>query len=1309
MTDDKKPTPPETDSEWSIMEFLEARGGGKAQVALRQDESVPVLRPIEGRTETGKYQLQGEIARGGVGVVLKGHDTELGRDVAFKVIREEHEDNPDVIHRFVEEAQIGGQLQHPGVVPVYDLGLREGRPFFTMKLVKGRTLAKLLEERVETRRGLLAIFEAVCQTMAYAHTRGVIHRDLKPANVMVGAFGEVHVVDWGMGKVLKSGGVEDERRAIQARTTVIATIRSEPGSVGSQSLVGSVIGTPAYMPPEQAMGEIDRMDERSDVFSLGAILAEILTGQPPYPGTGVEVLQRAAQGDLEPCRRRIAECDADDELKAIANQCLIAAPEARPRDGGEVQARIGAYLAGLEEKARAAQVEAAEERIRVVEAKRKQRLTLALAASIVLTFVLGGGGWWWIRNREQTRAAARREQFQTLVLAAGRATDPAAALAATARARDVLAPGGVAMPATALADLTRIETEAKAARDRAILATENAALLTKLQALRGPGADDERFVIDWPETDRRYGAVFREVGLAPDAGTVEEAAAALAARGETDALAGALDDWTFARREAKNADGARRLADVATRLDGDGTRAKLRAGMLLGDLAALEELAAAVDPAATEPQTLHLLGESLRRLASPETAHAFYRKAYDAHPGDFFLAHGLARASFLAVSQVDALRSYLVAYALRPDDYVASVELAQQYINAREYDRAEAFLRDFLAAKPDDAVLHAELGLVLQNRGSTHDAEAEFQEAIRLDGEQAWCRRMYANFLGIVGRPAEAVEQAQRSVELAPDLADAHGMLGWSLLRQRRVAEALGSFQRALELGPRNQGAWCGVVLALGASGRTADALAKSRAMLAEFPHDVNMQRAGAQQLIAFGKPDAALELLRAALAEAEAKPRPDPSQLASLHLLAANAHEARGEAEAASAERRHALATAPTEVSVHMEIGGLLMRRGKVEEAIPVLQRVVVLEPRHFEGRRMLASALAMSGRQAEALPHQEKAAEIDPTHALAHGAVAEALLALGRAKEALPWADRAVELGPDVPNVHFARAAVLDALGRNEEALEEISKPQVILPPPILALSGRLKGKLGRREEAIKELNAALQLAPTYYPALETLAGLLLDENRTEQALAVVERGVAAAPEYAGSHFQLAIVLQRLGRLDRAESEFQRGLEIDNSIGARLLAAELPAVRGEPEESLQRLRALVAAEPDNSVACGSLAWALATYPLARRNADEALSLAQRVLKKAPDTPRNTLAATLFRAGRHEEAEREFATVFEKGDNGHGCVAYLRAMNLRALGRLDEAKHWYEEAERRVAQEGKYPWPDHVWLRAEAARVFAK
>ena len=301
----------------------------------------------------------------------------------------------------MEEAQVGGQLQHPGVVPVYEAGrLPDNRPYFTMKLVEGQTLSALLKERDTPARDLprfLQIFQQICQTLAYAHSKGVIHRDLKPANMMVGAFGELQVMDWGLAKVARDRGVR--------------TVRSEREE--AKSAAGSVVGTPAYMAPEQACGDADGLDERCDVFGLGAILCEILTGSPPYRGreTG-ELLRKAARADLGDAFARLDGCGAEAELIALAKACLAGEPADRPRDAGAVAAAMTAYLAGVQERLRKAELEraAAQARAEAAQAKtraerRARRMTVALAATLLLAVTAVGAGALWYQQDRAARAS----------------------------------------------------------------------------------------------------------------------------------------------------------------------------------------------------------------------------------------------------------------------------------------------------------------------------------------------------------------------------------------------------------------------------------------------------------------------------------------------------------------------------------------------------------------------------------------------------------------------------------------------------------------------------------------------------------------------------------------------------------------------------------------------------------------------------------------------------------------------------------------------------------------------------------------
>ncbi len=376
----------------------------------------PVLEASDDRA--GRHLLFEAIGQVGMGVVRRGHDPELRRDLAVKLLLPEYRGNTGLDRRFVEEAQVGGQLQHPGIVPVYEMGrTAEGLPFFTMKLIKGQTLASLLDGRSDPAQDLsryLGIFEQVCQALAYAHSRGVIHRDLKPRNVMVGAFGEVQVMDWGLAKVL---GRRDPEGTLVG--TVISTNRTAPSdSTGPGEGRTGVVGTPEYMAPEQARAEEDQVDERADVFGLGGILCVILTGQPPHAARDRDdALWRAAAGDLSEAFSRLESWPAEAELVALARACLAPRRQDRPRHAGEVAQRLAAYLAGVQERLRKAELQraAAEARAeeeaqtrRVAEAKatverRARRLTASLAAVLLLA---GSAAAWWLGEHWRSQSEA---------------------------------------------------------------------------------------------------------------------------------------------------------------------------------------------------------------------------------------------------------------------------------------------------------------------------------------------------------------------------------------------------------------------------------------------------------------------------------------------------------------------------------------------------------------------------------------------------------------------------------------------------------------------------------------------------------------------------------------------------------------------------------------------------------------------------------------------------------------------------------------------------------------------------------------
>jgi len=292
-------------------------------------------------TGSDRYELLGQIARGGMSVLFLARDRILGRRVAVKILRDDLYPCPAVERRFLREARVSAQLQHPGIAPLYDVGrMPDGRPFLVMRYVDGRTLEDLLAARRSPAEDLplfLDVFTQVARAVAYAHAKGVVHRDLKPLNVIVSPGGVACLLDWGLAKVLGEGpgppwGADgpagpDDDSGLSGRVV---------GGAGQTAGMGTV-GTPAYIAPEQARARTaGAVDERADVFGLGGILCDVLTGAPPFTGEPADVWRKARRGDVADAHARLAGCGGPHGVVALARRCLAARPADRPRTGGDV-------------------------------------------------------------------------------------------------------------------------------------------------------------------------------------------------------------------------------------------------------------------------------------------------------------------------------------------------------------------------------------------------------------------------------------------------------------------------------------------------------------------------------------------------------------------------------------------------------------------------------------------------------------------------------------------------------------------------------------------------------------------------------------------------------------------------------------------------------------------------------------------------------------------------------------------------------------------------------------------------------------
>jgi tRNA A-37 threonylcarbamoyl transferase component Bud32 len=313
------------------------------------EATLPVAPPGERPSAGGRYQVLRPYAKGGLGEVFVAEDLEVHREVALKVIQGAYADDAVSRGRFLLEAEVTGRLEHPGVVPVHGLGTdAQGRPFYAMRLVHGETLQGAIRrfheadvpgrdpgERSLTLRQLLAGFVAVCNAVAYAHSRGVIHRDIKPSNIMLGKFGETVVLDWGLAKVVG--------RAERATADAEATLK--PQSIDLEmTRAGTTVGTAAYMSPEQAAGHIDRQGPPSDVYSLGATLYALLTGGPPFDGADVPEMLRQVQAGAFPPPLQVKSGTAPP-LDAVCRKAMALRPEDRYATALELGAEVERWLA----------------------------------------------------------------------------------------------------------------------------------------------------------------------------------------------------------------------------------------------------------------------------------------------------------------------------------------------------------------------------------------------------------------------------------------------------------------------------------------------------------------------------------------------------------------------------------------------------------------------------------------------------------------------------------------------------------------------------------------------------------------------------------------------------------------------------------------------------------------------------------------------------------------------------------------------------------------------------------------------------
>jgi serine/threonine-protein kinase len=1109
----------------------------------------------------GRYQLAEEVGRGGMGAVHRGHDCRLGRDLAVKVLLRAYRGNAAVASRFNREAQLCARLQHPGVVPLYELGeLPDGRPFFTMRLVEGRTLADLLAGRSAPSDDLprwLAVFLQVCQVVAYAHSKAVVHRDLKPANVMVGAFGEVQVMDWGLAKDLDAA---DETWALRADGPAPPPgpgVQTVSGWGETQSLAGTVLGTPAYMPPEQARGEVERLDRRADVFGLGAILSVTLTGKPPYTAEqGDDLLGRARQGDLAEALGRLDSCGADAELAALAKECLAPDPLDRPADAAVVAARVAAYQAGVAERLREAELGRATAQARAAGEAKRRRLALALAAAVLALVLLGAGGYAWVAQQRAERRVA----------AAG-AID--LALARVAELRGRAAAGDPSGWGEAQAEARRAADLLEQAEAEPVLRARVAAVQDELERARGDAEAERRLVarleairsrqsdrLDARWADQAYAEAFREFGLDLETMDPREAGSRLAGRAATAEIASALDEWCRLRRVAlAGTHGARpwqRLAEVARAADPDPWRNALRsmAGRPREEaVAALRKQADDRTALGRQPAaSLVLLARMLKSIGEGEQSAAVLQAAWGRFPGDFWVNYNLGASSWSRgrfERPSEAVRFLTGAVAARPGSAVAHSDLG---LALRDHgDRAGqiAAYRRALALDPKYAPAHNNLGVVLIDNGDLQGAIASIRQALAFDPNYAPAHTNLGYALNKIGDPAGAIAAFRWAIALDPNYAPAHNNLGVALSAKGDREAFMAAFRQAIALDPEYAKAYTNLGNALRESGDLAEAIAAHRRAIGLNPKYAKAHTDLGKALRDQGDLAGAIATHRRAIAL-------DP-KYAPAHTNLGVALGAKGDLAGAIAAFRRAIALDPKHPPAHTNLGNALRKQQDLVGAIAAFRRAIALDPNYAPAHTNLGAALVAKGDLEGAITAFRRAIAVDPKYAPAHYSLRNTLYAKKDLAGAFACYRQAIAVAPKDANAHTNLGVTLSAKGDLEGAIAAFRQAIALAPkhPAAHYNLGLAFQKKGQLEEAITAYRKAIDLQPGHAEAHCNLGQVLLRQGRLADSLASLRRGHELGQKRASWPYPSA----------RWVRDAQRLVELDRKLPAVLAGEAKPA----------------------------------------------------------------------------------------------------------------------------------------------------
>jgi tetratricopeptide (TPR) repeat protein/tRNA A-37 threonylcarbamoyl transferase component Bud32 len=988
-----------------------------------------------------------------MGAVFAARDLAFEREVAVKVLHDRFGPGTAAARRFHDEARITGQLQHPAIPPVHDVGtLPDGRPFLAMKLIRGRTLEELLKARTTPpadRGSLIAVFEQVCQAVGYAHDHRVIHRDLKPANVMVGNYGEVQVMDWGLAKVLPPPGqaVTDTEYLDDPLETLGTEIRSMRDE-SELTQAGALLGTPAFMPPEQAIGAIDQIEQRSDVFGLGAILCQILTGKPPFVGESSETTrQLAAMGDLDEAFARLDGSGAEPELVALCKRCLSRVKSERPADAVEVATAVAALRSAADERARHAEAERSRAEGQAAEQRKRRKVQAALGMSFTALVVLGGAFAWWRDHvlSEQRRVEAERSGERAAVEARARqAVESAIATSASLRedfrfadARAVLDQAGRLIPGQGLDDLR--QQLASAQDDLALVEDLDRIRLSRIQR------DIRKATGELPQAYRNaFTPRFGDPSAADFHGLDRIAASPVKQH-----IIVALDDWAL----WDDSPGVRpRLLAITRQLDPGEWSERLRNPAIRFDEPALSKLSVHPD---IDRIPNHLLIVLFQMLHKPVvgTERALVTAA-TRHRDDFWLQ---LEAGYYFIHKTPnptlAAGYFRAALALRPDRGYPMSLLAWASNNLGDSATAVALAEELIRLEPDSPDVHAGLAFALLKQGDANGALKSFRKALQLDPKNHLNRTQYVEILKATRRTDELHDYFREAAGQLPDDARYQTELGTWLLGHGQTDLAIECYRRAVKADPRYKLGHFDLGLALMAKRDPDAAIESFRKALEIDPWYSNARHALATAYLSKGDRHAALTSYLRLLAFEPQSERALGGMVEALRLCG----DWEGAAEYAGALVHHH----PQRATSHFKLGQVLGHQGDIAGAIASYCEAVRLNPKYALALNNLAWLLATHPDElfrngAEAVELASRAVQLSPATWGWHDTLAAASAEVGDFEKAVATQRKVVEGVKTAPKPDPATVAAVEARLRLYEAWKPYREPQPTPAAPMPRAAG-------------------------------------------------------------------------------------------------------------------------------------------------------------------------------------------------------------------------------------------------------------